>query len=125
MEKTKKTQKEMYEMIKEVCADNVEIVDFCNLKIEQLAKKNANSTTKVQKENIEVVDMLIQELEKIGKPVTITDLMNTSEVVKAYRLENGNPLSNQKISSLLNRTDNDKVVKIPDKKKTYFTIKSE
>ena len=125
MEKTKRTQKEMYEMIKEVCADNVEIVDFCNLKIEQLAKKNANSTTKVQKENIEVVDMLIQELEKIGEPVTITDLMNKSEVVKAYRLENGNPLSNQKISSLLNRTDNDKVVKIPDKKKTYFTIKSE
>ena len=67
MEKTKKTQKEMYEMIKGVCADNVEIVDFCNLKIEQLAKKNANSTTKVQKENIEVVDMLIQELEKIGE----------------------------------------------------------
>ena len=69
--------------------------------------------------------MLIQELEKIGEPITITDLMNTSEVVKAYRLENVKPLSNQKISSLLNRTDNDKVVKIPDKKKTYFTIKSE
>ena len=125
MEKTKKTQKEMYEMIKGVCADNVEIVDFCNLKIEQLAKKNANSTTKVQKENIEVVDMLIQELEKIGEPVTITDLMNTSEVVKAYRLKNGNPLSNQKISSLLNRTDSDKIVRVTDKKKTYFSIKSE
>ena len=71
--------------------------------------------------------MLVNELAKIAKPITITDLMATSEVVKNYVLENGNHLTNQKISALLNKmadpeNANAPIVKVTDKKKSYFSV---
>ena len=125
MENTKKvTKREYFEMIKGICGDNQDIVNFCNHEIELLERKNSKSgTTKTQTENIKVAEMLIQELEKIGKPVTITDLMNTSNIVKEYKLENGNSLSNQKISAILKQqVDAGKVVRVTDKKKSLFSV---
>ena len=123
MEK-KLTKKEMFEKIKGVCADNSEIVDFCNHEIELLSRKNSKSgATKTQKENEIVANMLIEELAKVGKPITITDLMNTSEIVKGYTLENGNNLTNQKISAIFKQlVESNKIVKVVDKKKSYFSI---
>lgn len=123
MEK-KLTKKDYFEMIKEVCADRTDIIDFCNHEIELLTRKNSKSSaTKTQKENEVVAEMLIKELAKVGKPVTITDLMNSSETVKNYILENGNPLSNQKISAIFKQlVENKRIVKVTDKKKSYFSI---
>lgn len=123
MEK-KLTKKEMFEMIKEVCVDRTDIVDFCNHEIELLSRKNSKSgATKTQKENEIVANMLVEELAKIGKPITITDLMNTSEIVKGYTLENGNNLTNQKISAIFKQlVESNKIVKVVDKKKSYFSI---
>ena len=123
MEK-KLTKKDYFEMIKEVCANRTDIIDFCNHEIELLTRKNSKGgATKTQKENEIVAEMLIKELAKINKPVTITDLMNTSEIVKNYVLENGNPLSNQKISAIFKQlVENKKIVKVTDKKKSYFSI---
>lgn len=123
MEK-KLTKKDYFEMIKGVCADRTDIIDFCNHEIELLTRKNSKGgATKTQKENEVVAEMLIKELAKINKPVTITDLMNTSEIVKNYTLENGNPLSNQKISAIFKQlVENKKIVKVTDKKKSYFSI---
>lgn len=118
------TKKDYFEMIKGVCADRADIVDFCNHEIELLSRKNSKSgATKTQKENEIVANMLVEELAKIGKPITITDLMNTSEIVKGYTLENGNNLTNQKISAIFKQlVENQKIVKIVDKKKSYFSI---
>ena len=118
------TKKDYFEMIKGVCADRTDIVDFCNHEIELLSRKNSKSgATKTQKENEIVANMLVEELAKIGKPITITDLMNTSETVKNYTLENGNNLSNQKISAIFKQlVDSQKIVKVVDKKKSYFSI---
>ena len=123
MEK-KITKKEMFEMIKGICGDNPDIVDFCDHEIELLNKKNAKGgSTKTQQENAKVADMLIDELAKFENPVTITDLMNNSEIIKAYRLENGNPLSNQKISAIFKQlVDGGKIVKVTEKKKSYFSL---
>ena len=123
MEK-KMTKKEMFEMIKGICGDNTDIVNFCDHEIELLNKKNTKGgSTKTQQENVKVADMLIDELAKIGTPVTITDLMNNSEIIKAYRLENGNPLSNQKISAIFKQlVDGGKIVKVTEKKKSYFSV---
>lgn len=123
MEK-KLTKKEMFEMIKGVCADRTDIVDFCNHEIELLSRKNSKSgATKTQKENEIVANILVEELAKVGKPITITDLMNTSEIVKGYTLENGNNLTNQKISAIFKQlVENNKIVKVVDKKKSYFSI---
>lgn len=118
------TKKDYFEMIKGVCADRTDIVDFCNHEIELLSRKNSKSgATKTQKENEIVANMLIEELAKISDPITITDLMNTSEIVKNYTLENGNCLSNQKISAIFKQlVESNRIVKITDKKKSYFSI---
>ena len=118
------TKKDYFEMIKGICADRTDIVDFCNHEIELLSRKNSKSgATKTQKENEIVANMLVEELAKIGKPITITDLMNTSEIVKGYTLENGNNLTNQKISAIFKQlVENQKIVKIVDKKKSYFSM---
>ena len=123
MEK-KLTKKDYFEMIKGVCADRTDIVDFCNHEIELLSRKNSKSgATKTQKENEIVANMLVEELAKIGKPITITDLMNTSETVKNYTLENGNNLTNQKISAIFTQLkDNHRIIRVVDKKKSYFSI---
>ena len=118
------TKKDYFEMIKGVCADRTDIVDFCNHEIELLSRKNSKSgATKTQKENEIVANMLVEELAKIGKPITITELMNTSETVKGYTLENGNNLTNQKISAIFKQlVESNKIVKVVDKKKSYFSI---
>ena len=118
------TKKDYFEMIKGVCADRADIVDFCNHEIELLSRKNSKSgATKTQKENEIVANMLVEELAKVGKPITITDLMNTSEIVKGYTLENGNNLTNQKISAIFKQlVESQKIVKVVDKKKSYFSI---
>ena len=118
------TKKDYFEMIKGVCADRADIVDFCNHEIELLSRKNSKSgATKTQKENKIVANMLAEELAKIGKPITITDLMNSSEIVKGYTLENGNNLTNQKISAIFKQlVESQKIVKVVDKKKSYFSI---
>ena len=118
------TKKDYFEMIKGVCADRTDIVDFCNHEIELLSRKNSKSgATKTQKENEIVANMLVEELAKIGKPITITDLMNTSETIKGYTLENGNNLTNQKISAIFKQlVESQKIVKVVDKKKSYFSI---
>lgn len=118
------TKKDYFEMIKGVCADRTDIVDFCNHEIELLSRKNSKSgATKTQKENEIVANMLVEELAKIGNPITITDLMNTSETVKNYTLENGNNLTNQKISAIFKQlVESNKIVKVVDKKKSYFSI---
>lgn len=123
MEK-KRVKRDYFEMIKVICKDNEDIVNFCDHEIELLNRKNARGgATKTQVENAKVAEMLIAELAKIAKPVTITDLMNMSDTVKEYRLENGNPLSNQKISAILKQqVDAGKVVKVTDKKKSFFSV---
>lgn len=124
MENKKVTKREYFEMIKGICGDNQDIVNFCNHEIELLERKSLKGgTTKTQTENVKVAEMLIAELVKIAKPVTITDLMNTSDIVKGYKLENGNSLSNQKISAILKQqVDAGKVVKVTDKKKSLFSV---
>ena len=118
------TKKDYFEMIKGVCADRTDIVDFCNHEIELLSRKNSKSgATKTQKENKIVANMLVEELAKVGKPITITDLMNTSEIVKSYTLENGNNLKNKKISAIFKQlVESQRIVKVIDKKKSYFSI---
>lgn len=124
MENKKVTKREYFEMIKGICGDNQDIVNFCNHEIELLERKSSKGgTTKTQTENVKVAEILIAELVKIAKPVTITDLMNTSDIVKEYKLENGNSLSNQKISAILKQqVDAGKVVKVTDKKKSLFSV---
>ena len=123
MEK-KMTKKEWFAEIKAIVEstqiDNekkVEMIDFINHEIELLERKHSKSgQTKTQKENIEVMEKIMSVLMEINKPVTITELQNENEKMAKY--------SNQKLSALLKKlVDEGRVVKIQEKKKSYFSVK--
>ena len=115
MEK-KMIKKDYYEMIKEICIDNPEIVKFCNHEIELLDKKSSKSTlTKTQKENEKIKIEVINALTEIAKPVTITELQELNEGMAQY--------SNQKLSALLRALTKEGVtIRTEDKKKAYFSV---
>ena len=113
----KMTKREMFEMIKGVCANDTKIVEFCEHEIELLNRKSSKSTqTKTQIENENIKGAIVNALTEIAKPVTITEMQELNTEMANY--------SNQKLSALLKQlVENDKkVVKTVDKKKSYFTV---
>lgn len=120
----KKVKRDYFMEIREIVKENADLVAFVDHELDLLARKNTgNGQTKTQKENLVIAEMLLEELAKVGKPITITDLMGASEVIQNYVLENGNKLTNQKISAIFKQqVDAGKVIKTVDKKKSYFSI---
>ena len=114
MENKKMTKKEMFNEIRKVVVDNAEMVAFIDHELELLdRKKSSTSLSQTQKDNLELVETIYNELVEIAQPITITDLQNKSEKLKDY--------SNQKLSALLKKlVDSNRVAKTTDKKKSYF-----
>lgn len=120
MEKTKKMTKRDYfskliKIVEDANVDNSEeIIDFLNHEIE-LAKKKSSVKTKTQKENEVLMEVVFNTLVEVGKPMTVSELMSANEEVGA--------MSNQKVSALLKKLKEDeRVVRVEDKKKAYFSI---
>ena len=120
MEKTKKMTKRAYfskliEIVEGANVDNsAEIVNFLNNEIKLLNKKS-NVKTKTQKENEVLMEVVFNTLVEVGKPMTVSELMSANEEVGA--------MSNQKVSALLKKLKEDeRVVRVEDKKKAYFSI---
>ena len=112
----KMTKREMFEMIKGVCANDTRIVEFCEHEIELLNRKSSKNTqTKTQIENESIKVAIVNALNEIGKAVTITELQESNAEMGTY--------SNQKLSALLKQlVESNEVVKTTDKKKSYFTV---
>lgn len=119
MEK-KLTKKEKFAMLKEIVVDmgNDMLVEFIDNEISLLEKKSSKSTqTKTQVENENIKDRIVEVLLELDKSVTITELQGANEEMATY--------SNQKLSALLKQlVEENRVVRVPDKKKTYFTVAS-
>ncbi len=120
MEKTKKMTKRDYfskliEIVENANVDNSEeIIDFLNHEIE-LSKKKSSVKTKTQKENEVLMEVVFNALVEVGKPMTVSELMSANEEVGA--------MSNQKVAALLKKLKEDeRVVRVEDKKKAYFSI---
>jgi hypothetical protein len=100
MEK-KLIKKDYYNMlldIKEV-SGNALLVDFINHELELLERKSTSKTaTKTQLENEEIKKIIVSELGKIAKPVTISELQELSESLAPYR--------NQKLTALMTQLYN-------------------
>ena len=81
-----------------------------------LEKKASNrKATKTQTENVGIKTTILTVLEDFNKPMTITDIQNANEDLKA--------LSNQKISALVKQLkDNGLVVKSVEKGKSLFSL---
>ena len=118
MEK-KMTKKEMFgRLIEVVKGANVEdtnaMVEFLNHEIELVSKKRSGQT-KTQKANEKLVEVVYEAIANAGHPVTVTELFKA--------VENDEIKSAQKVSALVKKlVDAERVVRVEDKKKAYFTI---
>lgn len=115
----KATKKEMFGKLIELAQENerTDLIEFCEHEIDLLNKKaSASGQTKTQAENEKIKVVIAEELTRIARAVTISELIKESESLGQY--------SNQKLSALLKQmVENDKTVtKIIDKKKSLFTI---
>ena len=114
----KVTKRDFYGMIIELATENGrnDIVEFAQHEIDLLNNKAGKSTlTATQKENENIKEVILAELERISKPVTITELLTNSEALSKY--------TNPKITALCTQLLKvNKIVRVQDKKKAYYSI---
>ena len=110
----KKTKKDLFLEVREVVAGNEELVAFIDHELELLNKKTSTKSTKVNEEQVALMEKIVNALNEIGRSVTISELQKENAEMAEY--------SNQKLSAMLKKlVDNKQVTKIVDKKKGYFT----
>ena len=110
----KKTKKDLFLEVREVVAGNEELVAFIDHELELLNKKASVKSTKVNDEQVALMEKIVNALNEIGRSVTISELQKENAEMAEY--------SNQKLSAMLKKlVDNKQVTKIVDKKKSYFT----
>lgn len=118
MTEKKLTKKDYFRKVVELATENgmTDLVDFANHEIELLENKsNKKTETKTQKENVAIMETIVETLTDLAKPVRITDLQSANETLAN--------LSNQKISALLKKlVDSGKVAKTIEKKIAFFSI---
>lgn len=117
----KVTKKERFEQLMAVVresgvANATELENFITHEIELLAKKNSRSgkPTKTQVENESVKATIVSVMERVGKPMTVTQLIAESELAE---------YSNQKISALLTQLGKEnRTVRTVEKKVAYYSL---
>lgn len=120
MTNTKMTKREylvnLLNLVKETEHEK-EFECFLEHEIELLDNKKKNSKpTKMQKENEELMNQIVETMATFTEPLTITEMQKKHNTFSE--------LSNQKISSLLRKLiAEEKVVRTVNKKKAYFSLK--
>ena len=111
----KKTKRDLFLEVREVVAGNEELVAFVDHELELLDKKASTKSTKVNDEQVSLMEKIVNVLNEIGRSVTISELQKENAEMAEY--------SNQKLSAMLKKlVDNKQVTKMVDKKKSYFKI---
>ena len=111
----KKTKREFFGEIREIVKENTELVEFIDHELELLDKKTCAKSTKVNTEQVELMNKIVNALNEIGRSVTISELQKENAEMAEY--------SNQKLSAMLKKlVDNKQVTKMIDKKKSYFMV---
>ena len=111
----KKTKREFFGEIREIVKENTELVAFIDHELELLDKKTNAKSTKVNTEQVELMEKIVNALNEIGRSVTISELQKENAEMAEY--------SNQKLSAMLKKlVDNKQVTKMIDKKKSYFMV---
>ena len=111
----KKTKKDLFLEVREVVAGNEELVAFIDHELELLNKKASTKSTKVNEEQVALMEKIVNALNEIGRSVTISELQKENAEMAEY--------SNQKLSAMLKKlVDNKQVTKMVDKKKSYFMV---
>jgi len=116
----KLTKKEKFAMIKEYIADNDMLMEFIDNEINLLTKKaSSTSKNKNQVENENLKARILELLTNSKNQYTITEFQNAFEEFAVSKY------TNQKLSALFTQLVNEKkVIKIVDKKKSYFMVEN-
>ena len=96
---------------------NPELVKFIDHELELLAKKNSaeKKPTAVQIANEGIKSVILETLAENGKMMTISEMQKVNAEL--------GEMSNQRISALVRQLMNDeKVVRVEEKRKAYFKI---
>lgn len=118
------TKKEMYTMIREINADNADIVAFCDHEIELLGRKSngIRKPTANQIKNEEYKKVILAYLQTHDKPMTIT--MMIQEIPELVNEKD--EISNQKITRLVSAMydkGNGTLNRVETKGRAYYTAK--
>ena len=121
---TKVTKRERFSQLMEIVKaskveNSAELVAFIEHEVELLTKKNSRSgkPTKTQVENETIKAQIISVLERVGKPMTVTQLLAENEFTG---------LSNQKVSALLTQLrKSGEVVRTIEKKVAFYSLPDE
>ena len=121
---TKVTKRERFSQLMEIVKaskveNSTELVAFIEHEVELLTKKNSRSgkPTKTQVENETIKTQIVSVLERVGKPMTVTQLLAESEFTG---------LSNQKVSALLTQLrKSGEVVRTIEKKVAFYSLADE
>lgn len=109
------TKKEMFVEIKNLLADNEEIVAFCDHEIELLSKKRSSGNSKAKAEAEARAEKVYEALAKMENPVTVTEFiaLTDDEEIASW--------TNQRVSALLRKLG-ERVTKEVVKGKSYFSV---
>ena len=121
---TKVTKRERFAQLMAIVetsnvANATELKEFIEHEVELLDKKNSRSgkPTKTQVANESIKTQIVSILERVGKPMTVTQLLSENELAD---------LSNQKVSALLTQLrESNKVVRTVEKKVAYYSLADE
>ena len=116
MANAKITKKDNFEEVIKIAKElgRTDLVEFAQHELDLLKKKTGTKSTKVNDEQVALMDKIVNVLNEIGRSVTISELQKENAEMAEY--------SNQKLSAMLKKlVDNKQVTKIVDKKKSYFT----
>lgn len=115
------TKKEYFKMVIEVLETQGrnDLIEVMQHEIDLLEKKASNAKmTKTQTANEGIKKTIIEELARIGTPVSITNLIASSPAIAT-----ATGGSNQKVSALMTQLKNEGlVVRTQDKKTALFSI---
>lgn len=124
MAEKRTTKKEYFRMVIDILKehDREDLIQVMEHEIALIEKKSSSAKlTKTQEANQDIKTLIIQELVRLGEPVTITDLLKNS--VELYEATAG---SNQKVSALMTQLKTSgQVVRGQVGKKAVFSVPDE
>lgn len=120
----KTTKKENFQAIVTILegVNRQDLADVIRHELELLEKKAAKrKPSKSQVANAELTEVLLEVLEEVFEPLTILEIQDKDERLKA--LEDGTPISNQRMSALLRPlVKNGTVIRTEEKRKAKFAL---
>lgn len=133
MAEKKTTKKEYFAIIREIVAasdhkDKEGILAMIDNEVELLTNKTERGGKKAKEANERTMEIILEVLTDLAKPVTITELMQDARLQTYEKPDKGDSftieiMTPQKLTSLVKKLEKDgKVINTVEKKKSYYSV---